>query len=691
MIDGFEIRKQIGKGGMGVVYAAFDKHRQKDVALKVLLPDCANDPVARQRFEREARILMKLNQHPGIVTAHEFKDPEQGAPFLVMELLEQGTLADWIREHHGRDIRVRALVIARQIADTMADVHAKSYIHRDLKPENIMLVADENEPLGIRPKVCDFGIAKICISDADYQGTTQQHTRGYLGTQMYSAPEQFGTEKVVDEKADVYALGLILHEMLAGKRLFQSDEQYEEIYARNKNDALPLNNVSPIVAGFLLRMLARKPAERPSMQECAQTLAKWGTDEAIEVAVPRLDNQPAKTDLISTREKHKKQPRPWWILVASVVVVAIVTPFAMVWNEKHATERDRRQAPIPSAKITPQVSAVASANAPASFSIDQFEKQIWDLRDDLEKTDELRTFQYEALETVRREETANPGARRLDHIIVLYELSEFERTHGTLEAAEKYANEALLLVEVALKQEPKKTELISAQAMSLSKRGKVWLAKNKLAEAKADFEASIDVLTPLNTNDSMSMLATSRLELGQAQLLGDDVEAAYSSFTKVIPTRAQIAQSTPDPYWSIVHAQALLWHSKATNDVSKSNVDLDNAYSTAAKLLGDWRAKAVFVSVHNERAKLFILKRAFSDARTAYSASLALAKPLVAAAPTHKDNALLLIETLVGLEKLAPNLKDPALVRTSQRERCEVAKKIVDKKDKRFVFDDCKP
>jgi tRNA A-37 threonylcarbamoyl transferase component Bud32 len=200
-----EILELLGQGGMGAVYKARQKGLDRVVALKILPPAAARDPAFAERFVREARALARLN-HPNIVTIHDFG--QAGDYFhLVMEFVDGANLRQSIR---ARTLQSReALAIVPQICEALQYAHDEGIVHRDIKPENILL-----DRKG-RVKIADFGLAKLLgRSAADYTLTGAQQV---MGTPHYMAPEQFERPLEVDHRADIYALGVVLYEMLTGE------------------------------------------------------------------------------------------------------------------------------------------------------------------------------------------------------------------------------------------------------------------------------------------------------------------------------------------------------------------------------------------------------------------------------------------------------------------------------------------
>src|SRR6202795_1276861 len=208
----YEIVSAIGKGGMGEVWRARDPKLGRDVAIKVSAQQFTD------RFEREARAIAALN-HANICTLYDV-----GPNYLVMELVEGPTLAERIAQ--GPVPLEEALGIAKQIADALEAAHEKSIVHRDLKPANIKIKADGSV------KVLDFGLAKSGeVEELTSDSPTMLSAAGMiLGTAAYMAPEQ-ARGKVVDKRADIWAFGVVLYEMLTGKGLFEGETVSDSLAA----------------------------------------------------------------------------------------------------------------------------------------------------------------------------------------------------------------------------------------------------------------------------------------------------------------------------------------------------------------------------------------------------------------------------------------------------------------------------
>jgi hypothetical protein len=258
-IGPYEIARKIGAGGMGVVYRANDTRLDRAVAIKVLPEALRGDGDRLRRFEQEARTIGALN-HPNLVTLHDV-GREAGAPYLVYELLEGQSLRALLQ---AGPLEVReATRIAAEIARGLAAAHGAGIIHRDVKPDNVFVTGDG------RVKILDFGIAKLRRDEpADVAnaptlgGTAATGTGVVIGTPGYMAPEQLASSEV-DARTDVFALGVVLFEMLAGKRPFAADTGVEESYAIVKTapPALPAN-VPPALVRIVERCLEKRREAR---------------------------------------------------------------------------------------------------------------------------------------------------------------------------------------------------------------------------------------------------------------------------------------------------------------------------------------------------------------------------------------------------------------------------------------------
>jgi formylglycine-generating enzyme required for sulfatase activity/dienelactone hydrolase/fructosamine-3-kinase len=258
----YEVVSQIGAGGMGEVYQAHDTKLGRDVAIKVLPANFVNDPERLSRFQREARMLAALN-HANIATIYGLEQ-SGGVTYLVMELVPGETLAERVKA--GPLPIEEVLKIAVQIAEALEAAHEKSIIHRDLKPANVKVT-----PEG-KVKLLDFGLAKAYVGDgglelSDAPTLTSMRTQEgqILGTPAYMSPEQ-ALGKAVDKRADIWAFGCVLYELLTGRRTFEGQSSAALLSAVMRDDPNSLSEINsdipPEVRRIVTRCLKKDPAER---------------------------------------------------------------------------------------------------------------------------------------------------------------------------------------------------------------------------------------------------------------------------------------------------------------------------------------------------------------------------------------------------------------------------------------------
>ncbi|MEV5763199.1 serine/threonine-protein kinase [Micromonospora sp. NPDC052213] len=255
----YRLGGRLGRGGMSEVYRAHDEVLERDVAVKVLV---AADPSARRRIQAEAKAAARLS-HPNVTAVHDYGESllfDRYAPFVVMELLSGRTLAQ--RLAAGPLPPREALRVCAEVAAALGAAHAEGLVHRDVKPENVVLT-----PTGA--KVVDFGIAAVAgTPEIDFEGRL-------LGTPAYLAPERLAAGEVLPA-SDVYALGLLVHQALAGRLPWHSETQTGMLRAHAYAEPGPLpevDGVPPEVGRLYRRCLAKDPGDRPSAAEAARVLA----------------------------------------------------------------------------------------------------------------------------------------------------------------------------------------------------------------------------------------------------------------------------------------------------------------------------------------------------------------------------------------------------------------------------------
>jgi serine/threonine-protein kinase len=392
----YEIKGQLGSGGMGEVYRARDTKLDRDVAIKVLTHLFASDPDWLARFEQEARLLASLN-HPHVAQIYGFEDliatgaGETHVRALVMELVDGQTLADRIA--NGPLLLEEALQIAHQIADALESAHERGIIHRDLKPTNVLLTA------GGAVKVLDFGLAKVlqpvgelAVAALNSPTVASPATQAgvILGTAAYMAPEQ-ARGQPVDKRADIWAFGVVLYEMLTGHRPFEGETISDTIAAVLRQDVdwkrLP-SGTPPDVRRLLKRCLERNPKNR----------LHAAADARLAIADAQEDD-----DLVPSGRGATERPRtlPW--IAASVTAVAMAGS-VLGWQ---LLQKSQRVEPIQSVvrftvEPPPEVTTVSYLAAAPDGRFLIYEAQVdSEFRLFLRRFDELESRQLAGSEGAR--------------------------------------------------------------------------------------------------------------------------------------------------------------------------------------------------------------------------------------------------------------------------------------------------
>ena len=286
LLDRYQIEERLGVGGMGCVYRARHAVIDRAYAIKVLYGDFANNEKFQARFRREATAISKV-QHPNVVRVEDFGRTSKGLTFLAMELVRGKTLESELADV-GQMSPARAAHIARQVAGGLDAAHQLGFVHRDVKPANIMLTA---EPTPDFVKILDFGTVSLRTLPLDERLTAVGHI---IGTPTYMAPEQ-AQNPGVDPTADVYALGVILFEMLAGHPPFTARTRAAAI-VQHLNETPPLAPPSQGLEQLVASMLRKSPLERPrSMRDVIEELDRLElSDELAPTQRPATPPQDAE-------------------------------------------------------------------------------------------------------------------------------------------------------------------------------------------------------------------------------------------------------------------------------------------------------------------------------------------------------------------------------------------------------------
>lgn len=374
----YELDSRIAIGGMGEVWEATDHVIGRTVAIKILKDEYMGDPGFLERFRAEARHAALVN-HEGIASVFDYGE-ENGSAFLVMELVP-GEALSTILEREGTLSTDKTLDIVAQTASALQAAHAAGLVHRDIKPGNLLITPDG------RVKITDFGIARI----ADQVPLTA--TGQVMGTVQYLSPEQ-ASGHPASPATDIYSLGIVAYEALAGKRPFTGESQVAIAMAQINDAPPPLpETIAEPVRNFVLAMIAKKPEDRPAtasaVARAATALRRGDIAGAVAIVPAIAGSRPVDemTQLLSSGEEttrilptaspalradaaaapldgEKKKRSPWtWPLIALIVLLLLVlggTVFALFANQNGGEKEPTKSsaAPSPSDTPTPEVTSV---------------------------------------------------------------------------------------------------------------------------------------------------------------------------------------------------------------------------------------------------------------------------------------------------------------------------------------------
>lgn len=279
----FELIEMIGQGAMAIVYKAKQTAVDRYVAVKIMRPELASDPVQQKRFSREARSLSKLD-HPNLLKIFDIGQTPNGRPYFIMEYLK-GRSIEKMLEEAGPVAPAFALRMFVQVCDAMDHAHKQGIIHRDLKPENIMLVRCEDDQH--LTKVVDFGIVKYTDDQMVSQRLTK--TGEVWGSPVYMSPEQCKGEKL-DPRSDIYSFGLVMYEALTGEMTFDATKIaaiiVKQIYEQPKSfkEVRPDLNIDPQLEAIVFKCLEKDPAKRYQSMSELRTVLKRALESELKRA-----------------------------------------------------------------------------------------------------------------------------------------------------------------------------------------------------------------------------------------------------------------------------------------------------------------------------------------------------------------------------------------------------------------------
>jgi len=387
LLKRYRIEEFLGQGGMAQVHRGTDLVLDRTVAVKILASNLARDPQAVQRFRREAQAAAGLG-HPGIVAVYD-TGSEGDVHFIVMELVTGRTLAD-ILDEDGSLSPQRAIDVASSVASALAHAHGKGIVHRDVKPGNIMITTSGEV------KVMDFGIARTVSAG------TFTNTASVLGTATYFAPEQ-AQGGPVDERTDLYALGVVLYEMLAGRPPFTAESPVAVAYQHVREQPTPPSRlnpaVSPALEAVVLRAMAKDPgARQQTASELARDLQRVRSATTPAIAPVSADRATQPVPVQGTAvlppmtpppgaplegpPSHRRPARrhrwgPWLVGLGALLGIALIGALILAGMSRRPTEgvgprsRPTTQSPSPSPSPTASPRLVREGPLSVQAALDQ--------------------------------------------------------------------------------------------------------------------------------------------------------------------------------------------------------------------------------------------------------------------------------------------------------------------------------
>ena len=408
LIGAYKVRSKIGNGGMGTVYLGEHALLGRKAAIKVLNPSVSGDEEVVQRFFNEARAVTQISD-PGIVQVFDYGLHTDGSAFIVMELLEGETMARRQRRIRRFDVR-DAVRLIRMACTSLAAAHAKGVVHRDLKPDNIFIVGDPAVTGGERPKILDFGIAKL--SD-DRLGTDVEKTRTgtLIGTPVYMSPEQCRGAGDVDHRSDIYSIACVMYKLITGKPPFEAAGSGEIIAAHLREPppfaAALVPDLPDMIDLILQRCLKKDPSQRyQTMTELAEAL---GSSEAIlhhssqptitlDGAIPMTPSPSTFTQASGQTPVPSRPARRGWpvILAATTITLALMIGVGLFATRKQETVAAPSTPSIDAAAMqlatpTPPPDAAPTIVIDAAIAIVPVDAGLIDARKPVHKATKVKT------------------------------------------------------------------------------------------------------------------------------------------------------------------------------------------------------------------------------------------------------------------------------------------------------------
>ncbi len=612
----YELKSFIGQGGMSVVYKATDLLLGKTVAVKLLLPHLVNDPITFQRFQLEARAASSLS-HSNIVTIYDFGASENNEPYIVMDYLDGTPLNEAIKMLRGLALE-RSVAIFVQIADALQCAHSNNVLHRDLKPSNVLLI-HQGPALDI-VKLVDFGIAKLIPQDGG-ESLHLTKTGEVFGSPFYMSPEQCRGEKV-DARSDIYSMGCLMYEVIAGKPPIVGANLMETLYRQlsevppSFSIACPDSRVPDRLEAIVFKALHKDPAMRhQSMNELAAELheflnqmdAGWITNAKLKLELLRLKIAP-----FVGRER-----KLLWIAAAAVVVSGLVflqylsiyfkdtreppPGAASAWTviERPPDEKSDFARSVALIRADLKFYAVDGQSSPRFIEGQQILAHVYEINGHYREAVDLRKHIYEVLKASDGPKSDDALEAQRNYAKVLAKsgdwhgsvdtYTELYNTLSTLtehgprknpknpaedmltDICESLANalyasgrygEAATYYDLLLSDFKKSTETSGAQrsrrAAVLCRLADCYRLRDHYSQAEQKYEEALKIWTDSN-QDTASLIATTRL-LGFVHFQQGHYKRARYLYEEALPKmESELGESSPEVIAALREYSQLMW------------------------------------------------------------------------------------------------------------------------------------